>query len=160
ANMDRGSFVIDAPLDQPKDYVIDVYLHPRPEIAKTNRVHFYWNGLPSNKQETVDGKLVQTGLIDKTPELWKFEDECLSEHNRMAYVEGKKGTPQQKINELLTAHITEVTEKYDRLVADYVRDNKPVYSYNADYDLASIPRLFIESWEVEGPIVEWPSRGR
>ena len=33
ANFDRGSVVIDAPLDQPRDFVMDVYLHPRPEIA-------------------------------------------------------------------------------------------------------------------------------
>jgi hypothetical protein len=46
------------------------------------------------------------------------------------------------------------------MVAEYVRAHKPVFYYNPDFDLASIPRLFIESVEVEGPIVEWPPKGR
>lgn len=57
----------------------------------------------------------------------------------MAHVEAKRGTPQQIINELLTAHITEVSERYEQLVAEYIRANKPVFSYSPDYDLASIP---------------------
>ena len=159
ANFDRVSVVIDAPLDQPKDFVTDVYLHPRPEIAAPIKIHFYWNGLPSGTQAVIDGKLVQTGLIVRAPELFQFEDECVREHERIAYTEGKKGTSQQRINELLTAQMAEVNEKYDRLVADYVGANKPVFFFNPDFDLASIPRLFIESWEIEGPIVEWPPRG-
>ena len=160
AHYDRASVVVDAPLDQPQDFVMDVYLHPRPEIAVTNRVNFFWNGVASGSQASIGGKIVQTGLVVRAPDLFKFEEECVREHERIAYVEGKKGTSQQKINELLKAQITEATEKYDRLVADYVGAANPVFFYNPDFDLAAIPRLFIESCEVEGPIVEWPSRGR
>ena len=60
----------------------------------------------------------------------------------------------------MTAQIPVAVEKHERLVAEYVRANKPVFYYNPDFDLASIPRLFIESVEVEGPIVEWPPKGR
>ncbi|WP_420196872.1 DUF1592 domain-containing protein [Chthoniobacter flavus] len=159
-NMDRASILVDAPLDQPKDFVVDVYLHPRPEIAAGNRTNFYWNGVPSGSQAAIEGKLVQTGLVIRAPELWQFEDESVIAYNRTAYVEGKKGTSQQRINELMTAQIPAVNEKYDRLIADYVSAGKPVFFYNPDFDLESIPRLFIESWEVEGPIVEWPPQGR
>ena len=84
----------------------------------------------------------------------------MNEYHRTAFLEGRKGTSPQKINELLTAQIPAAVEKHERLVAEYVRANKPVFYYNPDFDLASIPRLFIESVEVEGPIVEWPPKGR
>jgi mono/diheme cytochrome c family protein len=159
-SMDRASMVIDAPLDQPKDFAVDVYLHPRPEVAAGNRVNLFWNGVPSGSQAMIDGKLVQTGLVVRAPELWKLEDDCVSEYQRTPYVEGKKGTPQQRINELMTAQIPVAVEKHDQIIAKMVRDSTAVFSYNPDFDLESIPRLFIESLEVEGPIVEWPPRAR
>lgn len=160
ANMDRAAVVIDAPLDQPRDFVMEVYLHPRPEVAGANRSNLNWNGVSSGTQAMIGGKLVQTGLVVRAPELFAMEDEAVREQQRIAYVEGKKGTSSQKINELLTARFSEVNEKHARLVAEYVRDNKPVFSYNPAYDLESIPRLFVESVEVEGPIVEWPPKAR
>jgi hypothetical protein len=160
ANVDRGSVVIDAPLDQPKEYVMEVYLHPRPENAGVNRSSLTWNGVPSGTQAMINSKLVQTGLVVRAPDVFAMEDEAVSDYHRTAYLEGKKGTPPQKINEILTARFPEVNEKHERLVAEYVRANKPVFYYNPDFDLASIPRLFIESWEAEGPIVEWPPKGR
>jgi mono/diheme cytochrome c family protein len=160
ANRERASVVIDAPLDQPKDVVMEVYLHPRPEVAVANTSNLNWNGVSSGTQAKIGDKLVQTGLIVRAPDLFALEDELVSEYHRTAYLEGKKGTPPQKINEILTAQFPAAVEKHERLVAEYVRANKPAFSYNPDFDLASIPRLFIESWEVEGPIVEWPPRGR
>ncbi len=160
ANRVRASVVIDAPLDQPKDFVMEVYLHPRPEIAVANTSNLNWNGVSSGTQAKIGEKLVQTGLVVRAPDLFALEDESVSEYHRTAYLEGKKGTSPQKINELLTAQFPPAVEKHKRLVAEYVRANKPVFSYNPDFDLASIPRLFIESVEVEGPIVEWPPKGR
>ena len=45
-------------------------------------------------------------------------------------------------------------------VQAYIEANKPVFVYNPDIDLSELPRLFLESWEIEGPIVEWPPKGR
>jgi hypothetical protein len=160
ANRDRASMVIDAPLDQPKDFVIEVYLHPRPENAQANTTNLNWNGVSSGTMAKISEKLVQTGLVVRAPDLFDFEDEAVSDYQRTAYLEGRKGTPPKQINEILTAKFPEVVEKHERIVAEYVRANKPVFYYNPDFDLASIPRLFIESCEVEGPIVEWPPKGR
>ena len=102
-------------------------------------------------QRKIDEKLVQTGLVVRAPDLFALEDDSVSEYRRTAYLEGRKGASPQKINELLKAQIPVAVEKHERLVAEYVRANKPVFYYNPDFDLASIPRLFIESVEVEGP---------
>ena len=160
ANREGGSVVIDAPLDHPRDFVMEVYLHPRPENAGANSSNLNWNGVSSGTQAKIGEKLVQTGLVVRAPDLFALEDDSVSEYRRLAFLEGRKGTLPQKINELLTAQIPVAVEKHERLVAEYVRANKPVFYYNPDFDLASIPRLFIESVEVEGPIVEWPPRGR
>jgi hypothetical protein len=160
ANRDRGSVVIDAPLDRPRDFVIEVYLHPRPELSGANTSNLNWNGTSSGTQAKIGDKLVQTGLVVRAPDVFALEDELVSAYQRLAYSEQKKGTSPQRINELLTAQFPAAVEKHERLVAEYVRDSKPVFSYNPDFDLESIPRLFIESCEVVGPIVEWPPRGR
>ena len=55
--------VIDAPLDQPRDFVMEVYLHPRPEIAGANSSNLNWNGVSSGTQAKIEEKLVQTGLV-------------------------------------------------------------------------------------------------
>jgi hypothetical protein len=89
ANVDRGSVVIDAPLDQPKEFVMEVYLRPRPEVAGANRCGLYWNGVPSGTQAVIDKKLVQTGLVVRAPDLFAMEDEAVSEYHRIAYLEGK-----------------------------------------------------------------------
>ena len=151
--------MIDA-LDHPRDFVMEVYLHPRPENAGANSSNLNWNGVSSGTQAKIGEKLVQTGLVVRAPDLFALEDESVSEYKRLAFREGKKGTSPQKINELLTAQIPVAVEKHERLVAEYVRAHKPVFYYNPDFDLASIPRLFIESVEAEGPIFEWPPRGR
>lgn len=160
ANRDRASVVVDAPLDQPRDFVIEVYLHPRPDIAGANTSNLNWNGVSSGTQAVIDGKLVQTGLVVRAPDLFALEAECVREYERIAYAEKKKGSSPQKINDLLTAQVPLAVEKQERLVAEYVRDNKPVFYYNPDFDLDSIPRLFVEWCEVEGPIVDWPPQAR
>jgi hypothetical protein len=160
ANVDRGSVVIDAPLDEPREFVMEVYLRPRPEVAGQNRSNLNWNGVSSGTMKKVGERLVQTGLVVRAPELFDLEDELVSHYQRTAFLEGRKGTPPAKINEILTSQIPPAVEKHERLVAEYVRANKPVFYYHPDYDLASIPRLFVESVEVEGPIVEWPPQAR
>ncbi len=159
-NLDRGSVIVDAPLDQPKDFVMEVYLHPRPEVSGTNTIRLTWNGVRAGAQEIIRGATVQTGLIQRVPELNRLESDLVLEHYRIASEEKKKGTPQDKINELLKSRFAEVNEKHDKAVQEYIEAKKPAFVYNPDYDLESLPRLWLESWEVEGPIVEWPPKGR
>ena len=50
----------------------------------------------------------------------------------------------------------ELTERYHREMQAMT-----VYNvFNPEVDLEAIPRLWIESIEVEGPIADWPPKGR
>lgn len=160
ANLDRGTLVIDAPLEEPKDYVLEIYLHPRPEVAGSNMGRLYWNGIPAAAQEVIRGVVTQTGMILRVPELDKLEAGIVQEHYSTMYAEKKKGTSAEKLNELLKSRHAEANEKHERAVQEYVQAGKPAFVYNPDYDLTAVPRLWLESWEIEGPIVEWPSRAR
>ncbi len=160
ANLDRGSVVIDAPLDQPRDYVMEVYLHPRPEVTGYNRGNLKWNGAPAYGQDYSKGVMFQTGLILVAPELYTLFSQLSNDHYKLAGEEQRKHTPPAAINEILKSKFPEMEEKRAAAVRAYVEADQPVFAYNPDYDLASIPRLWIDSWEVEGPIVEWPPQGR
>jgi hypothetical protein len=159
-NLDTGSVLVDAPLDKPKDYVIEVYLHPRLEIAGNNRATLKWNGLPAFIQDSAHGVMVQKGLIAVAPEIYTFEDQLSREHYRIASEEERKHTPPSKITAILKARFPEMERQRAKCVQDYVDAKKPAFVYNPDYDLAAIPRLFMQSIEVEGPIVDWPPKGR
>lgn len=159
-NLDIANVIIDAPLDHPKDYVTELYLHPRPEIATSNRAALSWNGVVADKNEQINGVNTQTGVILWAPEIWAVEQAESKEHERLAYQEKRKGTPAQKVNEILTSRFAEVNAKHDRIVKDYIAAKKPVFVYNPDVDLSELPRLFLESVEIEGPILEWPPQGR
>ena len=94
------------------------------------------------------------------PEVYKLEWALSSKHYAVASEEKRKGTSAEKINEILKSRFGEMESKRAKLVQAYIEAKKPAFIYNPDYDLASIPRLRLESWEVEGPIVEWPPKGR
>jgi len=160
ANLDTATIIVDAPLDQPRDYVVDLYLHAKPDVNISNRTGLSWNGAAVGTQETVNGVPKQTGVVLWAPEIWDLEQELAAEHFRIAGAEKRKGTPQNEINEILTSRFAEANAKHDRCVKEYIAANKPVFVYNPDIDPSALPRLFLESWEVEGPIVEWPPRGR
>jgi hypothetical protein len=82
------------------------------------------------------------------------------EHFRFLAAEKKKGTPAAKITEMLKSRTADAYDKHIKFLQAYVAAKKPAFRYNPDYDLASIPRLWLESYEVEGPIIEWPSKAR
>ena len=104
--------------------------------------------------------VVQNGLILHFPEIFQFEWNAVAQSDRMIYEAKRHGTPPDKVNEMFNARKKAVTEEHAKVVKAYFDANKPAYVYNPDFDLTSVPRLFLESWEVEGPIVEWPPRGR
>lgn len=159
-NLDRASVIIDAPLSKPKDYVIEVYLHPRLDVAGNNKFSLTWNGVQAYSQVFSRGMLTQTGLILVVPEVYTVVNQLSSEHYRLTAEEQKKGTPAAKINEMMKARLPEMESKRVAAVQAYLDAKKPAFVYNPDYDLASIPRLWLESWEVEGPLVDWPPTGR
>lgn len=43
---------------------------------------------------------------------------------------------------------------------DNAREVKVAYVFNPEVDLQTIPRLQIESLEIEGPVLDWPPKGR
>src|SRR5256885_14826409 len=89
---------------------------PRPEIAGANSSNLNWNGVSSGTQAKIGDKLVQTGLVVRAPDLFALEDESVNQYRQTAYLEGRKGTSPQKINELVEAHIPVPDEQHDRLV--------------------------------------------
>jgi len=150
--------IIDAPVDNPKDYVIELYMQPgKPGQPKGG--HLYWNGVHSSGPRLRYGG-GETGLILEYPELLKRHSDLLGELLRTEAEEKKKGTPPEKIPEIFKAKAIEVQEIYDKCLLEYAKAGKPKFIYNPEYDLGSIPRLWLESWEIEGPLVEWPSKGR
>jgi mono/diheme cytochrome c family protein len=160
ANLDTGSVIVDAPLDKPRECVMEVYLHPRPEIAGNNRGSLKWNGAPAFGQDYSRRTIIQRGLILVVPEIYTLVSQLSNEHFSLASEEQRKHTPVATINEILKGRFAEMEEKRAEVVRSYVEANKPAFVYNPDYDLQSVPRLWIDSWEVEGPIVEWPPKGR
>ena len=74
-------------------------------MPEPTRSNLNWNGVSSGTQAKIGDKLVQTGLVVRTPDLFALEDELVNEYRQTAFLEGRKGTSPQKINELLTAQI-------------------------------------------------------
>src|SRR5262249_769227 len=55
ASLDTATIIVDAPLDHPKDYVVDMYLHAKPESNIPNTAHLSWNGAQVEASEKING---------------------------------------------------------------------------------------------------------
>ena len=138
----KGSVVIDAPVDQPQEYEILVYLREGPpDIPKSLRIG--WNGGPENL-------VIQNPAWRKLDEEWNslyFTNEALFKKNPPA--------PREEI-EAAKKRYEEGAERYRQ----GMQNLDVAYVFNPAVDLKAIPRLWIEWLELEGPIDPWPPRGR
>lgn len=159
-SQDMASCVIDAPLDRPREYAFEMTLHPpKGKGVATNT--FTWNGTPFPEPN----KKGHAGLILINPELSRFKKDATTSAKALHAEFNKAKASGDKAR---IAHADEtLTNEYERVRADarelvqtLAQAKKPLYVYNPEINIQDIPRLWIEWWEVEGPIVEWPSRGR
>jgi hypothetical protein len=134
--------VIDAPLDKPRDFEMKVFLRAgSPQLQRSYRLT--WNGMP--------------GVVIRNPVLHQLEREWYDKfkfHNLLQRLTAQKRPP---------AEIDEAKQKIEEFHNYYhksVMELKVARVYNPKVDLQVIPRLWIESFEIEGPITTWPTRGR
>jgi Protein of unknown function (DUF1595)/Protein of unknown function (DUF1587)/Protein of unknown function (DUF1592) len=158
-SQDMHSVTIDAPLDQPRDYEWTMYLHP-PKVAGARLNTLTWNGTPFiSKFPSLSGVV----LID--PEIEKLRREILQSISQLtrekekARLNGDQAKVRELENKLIQENVRRF-EEYKKLIQSFADAKRPVQIYNPEIPLDDIPRLWIESWEVEGPIVEWPPQGR
>jgi hypothetical protein len=138
----RGSVVIDAPMDQPKEYEFAIYLREGPaDISKTLSIG--WNGGPENL-------VIQNPAWRKLEQDWNhiyFSNEALFR---------KKPPPPKEEIEAAKKRYEEGAERYRKGMLEL----ETAYVFNPEVDLKEIPRLWIEWLELEGPIDTWPPKGR
>ncbi len=137
----KQEIVIDAPLDQPRDFEVQVFLRAgSPDLARGYSLR--WNG--SNKV------IIRNPIIDRLEadyhKNYRFRLINLKRQNR----------PQAELDEA-RKKIDEFHHYYHKTILEKV---DVAYIHNPDVDLNAIPRLWIESFEFEGPIVTWPPKGR
>lgn len=159
-NPERWTTVIDAPLDKPKDYQLTVFLRPMPRRGNYIRNDLFWNGIG---HEAGPSYVVAKGVTRIHPELGG-QIEAVSRDLmglRKAMNEAvKKGADRKEATDEYASRQEELAEKWGQFCRAFSADKKEYLVYNPEYDLNEIPRLWVESLEIEGPIVDWPPRGR
>jgi len=137
----KESVVIDAPLDQPQEFEMMIFLRAgTPDIPKSLRLH--WNGGPKE-------------LVLKSPLYLKLEGDWrnLSFKNEAKF---RKKTPTPEERETFK-------KEYDEAAARFhqgVQEMEVAYVFNPEVNLEQVPRVWVEWLEVEGPIAPWPPQGR
>jgi hypothetical protein len=136
----KESVVIDAPLDQPREFEMMIFLRAgTPDIPKSLRLH--WNGGLKD-------------LVLKSPAYLKLEGDWRNlQFKNEAKFRKKTPTPEERET---------VKKEYDEAAARYHQGAKELevaYVFNPEVNLDEIPRVWVEWLEVEGPIAAWPPRG-
>jgi hypothetical protein len=137
----KESVVIDAPLDQPREFELMIFLRAgTPDIPKSLRLH--WNGGPKS-------------LVERTPAYLKMDADWrnLQFKNEAKF---RKKTPSPEERETLKKEYDEAAARYHQAV----KELEVAYRFNPEADLEAIPRIWIEWLEVEGPVADWPPKGR
>jgi hypothetical protein len=135
------SVVIDAPIDQPREFELMIFLRPgTPDIPRSLRLG--WNGGPSK-------------LVIDSPSYARIQKEW----NDLYYKNERlfKKQPPAPPEELAAAKkaVEDMTERYSK----GMRELDVAYVFDPDVGLETIPRLWIEWLEMDGPIADWPPRG-
>jgi mono/diheme cytochrome c family protein len=138
----REDLVIDAPLDQPKEFEAKVFLRAGArDVGKSLRLG--WNGgMPD--------------LVIQSPEMKKIEKDWREVYysNMALFTKKPPPTPDE---------IAAAKKKYEEKAQIYRKQMQELKVYNVfnpEIDLKAIPRLWIESVELEGPLDPWPPKGR
>jgi hypothetical protein len=138
----KGSVVIDAPIDQPREYEFQVYLREGPaDISKTLSIG--WNGGPEN-------------LVIQNPAWRKLEQDWNHVYYTNEAIFKKKPPAPKKEIDAARKRYEEGAERYRQGMLNL----DVAYVFNPEVDLKAIPRLWIEWLELEGPIDAWPPRAR
>jgi hypothetical protein len=134
----KESVVIDAPLDQPREFELMIFLRAgTPDLPKSLRLG--WNGGPKN-------------LVVSSPAHLKLDKEWRDLYYKNEAVFRKK--PPASPAELEAAK--KLSEEGARRYLQGMRELEVAYVFNPEVDLAAIPRLWIEWLEIEGPVAAWP----
>lgn len=136
--------VIDAPLTEPKEYEQLIYFRDGgPSLEKS--LSFTWNVFQGKRAE--DAALLMNDQL-----------------NRLMAETGQAGMAYQKAGQLkaapdvLEAALRKRNEKYEQLRQFAASFQGPVYHVNPAVDLKSLPRLWFEYVELEGPLpLTWPT---
>jgi hypothetical protein len=142
------TFTIDAPLDQPKVYEQTVFLRRggdgfNPDLRFNWNIYHPWRGFHDNGAE----------LIRTNPEMRKLY--WAGRQSSEAYsraLETKQ--PPEKIAEALKKR-EEAKENLYRFALEF---RGPVNFLNPEVDAKDVQRLWYEYIEVEGPLVDWPTK--
>ncbi len=129
---ERGTVVVGGMLDHPEVSETMVFLRAGRGEQKVS-VAFQWNGTPD--------------LVPANPDLLKLVNKRVSTFAKIPELIAKKA-PQSQIDGL--------KQELDAAIKEIHAFTGPAYVYNSKYDLKTVPRLYLESIEVAGPIVEWP----
>jgi hypothetical protein len=134
--------VIDAPLDQPREFELMIYLRAgTPELP--HGLNLGWNGGPKN-------------LIVSSPAYLKLEKEASNLYYANEAVFKKKPAAPPAELEAAKKKFEEMAQRYRK----GMQDVEVAYVFNPEVDLEAIPRLWMEWLELEGPVAEWPPRSR
>jgi hypothetical protein len=138
----KESVVIDAPLEEPKEFELKIYLRKgSPDIPKSLRLG--WNGGPKN-------------LVVENPAYRKLEKEWFDVYRTNEALFTKKPPPPKEEIDAAKKRTEEAAARYRKGMQEL-----EVYTvFNPEVDLATIPRIWIEWLEVEGPIDPWPPPAR
>jgi hypothetical protein len=138
----KGLVIIDAPIDQPKEYELMVYLRAGPpDIQKSLRIG--WNGGPEN-------------LVIQNPAWRKLEQEWDHLYRTNEAIFSKKPPAPKEEIEAARKRFEEGAERFRK----GMQELETAYIFNPEVDLKAIPRLWLEWIELEGPIGTWPPKGR
>jgi hypothetical protein len=135
----KESVIIDAPLDKPRDFEMKVFLRHAPLGLASKDYGLRWNG-------------VRNAVI-RNPVLHKLDEEWNRVIRQPAF--SKRNSPLAEIDEA-KRKLEDFSLQYHRTLLEV----KTALVYNPDVDLKSVPRLWVESFEIEGPIDAWPPKGR
>jgi hypothetical protein len=139
------TFTIDAPIDQPKVYEQMVYLrYGGPNFEKI--MNFYWNPYRSTKE--ADNLVLQN---DELHTLINATHRAGDDYQRASL---RKDPPE--VVEKLRQKRDDI---YVKLRAFSEAFKGPVFYVNPNVDLESLPRIWYEYLELEGPLtLEWPTK--
>jgi len=142
------TFNIDAPLDQPRVYEQTVFLRRggdgfNPDLRFGWNIYHPWRGFHDN-----GGELIRTN-----PEMRKLY--WAGRQSSEAYSRAKEtNQPPEKIAEALKKR-EEAKENLYRFALDF---RGPVNFLNPEVDAKDVQHLWYEYIEVEGPLVDWPTK--
>ena len=136
------SVVIDAPLDAPKEYEFLMYLQMGPPGMKRDW-RLNWDF----------GDRKEPCIAD--PEYWNMQWKQVTVGQEIARAKSEKKSEEEveakkKLLEETIAKAAESRKTFDG----------PYWVWNPKLDIAKRPRLWIGKMEWEGPLVDWPPKGR